>query len=173
MTSRWGPDFWNLFHHISINYPHNPNPIDKLKIRNFLNCIPKILPCSACARHFQKNMLKLPLDENDIKSRNNFLTWFINFHNVVNMSLGKRVVLKNEAQKYIDNLSKASYIENFMKVLAYLESKIQRQLPRSQCKEISNLIDTVLHFSGKKHNINTTFYDHGGFRKIMSEIKKL
>ena len=99
MTSKWGPDFWNLFHHITISYPHNPSSNDKLKVKNFINSIPKILPCSTCIRHFQRNLHKFPLEENDLKSRNDFLTWFINFHNVVNMSIGKRVVLKNEAQK--------------------------------------------------------------------------
>lgn len=155
MTEKWGPDFWAFFHHVSINYPTNPTETDKYKICCFIKSIPHILPCEICSSHFKQNFEKLPIDDTDISSRNKFVTWFVDFHNIVNKMLKKRIFSKFNAQVYIDSLQNTNYMVYFKKVLDHIDNKIKNNISSYKCKEILNFIDASLYFSNKKFaNIN-------------------
>lgn len=174
MTEKWGPDFWGLLHLISINYPNNPNEIDKKKICNMIKVIPYAVPCSKCSKHFQDNLRKCPLDYLDISSKNNFVTWIVNLHNVVNKSLNKKIFSQNEAQNYINLLSNESYFDYLKKVIIHIESEIKSHIDRTKYNGIVSFIDIILYFSGKKYDhININFSSKESFKKLKDEIFKL
>lgn len=86
----WGPGTWLLLHSISFNYTKNK----KTEVLTFLNALSDILPCRYCRVSMKKHMKKLPPNLN---SRRDFVTWMIDFHNLVNVSLNKPVITFDEA----------------------------------------------------------------------------
>lgn len=86
----WGPGSWLLLHSISFNYTKNK----KTEVLTFLNALSDVLPCRYCRESMKKHMKKLPPNLN---SRRDFVTWMIDFHNLVNVSLNKPVITFDEA----------------------------------------------------------------------------
>jgi hypothetical protein len=174
MTEKWGPDFWGFFHHVSINYPSNPSQTDKEKICNLIKSIPYILPCEKCSIHFKENLNKFPIDDVDLSSKNNFVTWFVDFHNTVNKMLKKKIFTRIEAQNTIDSIPKINYMIRFKKVMDHIDGEIKHNISFSKCKEILNFIDASLYFSGQEFkdiDINKlNFLNKDGFRKLKREI---
>ena len=171
MTEKWGPDFWGLLHFISIKYPNNPNETDKKKICNLIKAIPYVVPCAKCSKHFQNNLHKNPLDYSDISSKNKFVTWFVDLHNVVNKFLNKSIFSQKEAQEYIDFLSKENYFKYLKKVISYIESEVKNNMDLFKSQNIINFIDSALHFNDNKYKIiNLNFNDKKSFKKLKNEI---
>lgn len=176
MADKWGPDFWILFHLISIKYPTNPDPIDKYKICNFIQSIPDTLPCSKCSSHFKKNLDMFPLKDEDISCKNKFVTWFVDFHNIVNEFLKKKTVTKVEAQKNIDYLLTLDYMTYLKKVLYHIEVELNNRKHKysiNQYKQISNFIDSAIYFSNKKFdNLDLNITHVGKIKKLIKDISK-
>jgi len=84
----WGPHFWATMEFVAFHYPVNPSEEDKTDIKNFYNSLIKILPCNTCQEHFQKLLVKFPLD-NHLSSRDELTRWLVEAHNRVNDRLGK------------------------------------------------------------------------------------
>ena len=58
----WGPKAWFLIHAIAINYPKNPTFQEKREYSNFFKSLKDALPCLACAKHYEENIKKYPID---------------------------------------------------------------------------------------------------------------
>lgn len=86
----WGPGTWLLLHSISFNYTTNK----KDEVEKFLYALSDVLPCRYCRISMKKHMKKLPPNLN---SRRDFVTWMIDFHNLVNISLKKPIITFDEA----------------------------------------------------------------------------
>jgi hypothetical protein len=69
----WGPHGWKFFHFVALGYSNNPSDEDKLNYKNFFTIIPKILPCSICSNHYNKNLEKYPITDNVLSNRTNLL----------------------------------------------------------------------------------------------------
>jgi len=67
----------------------NPTVDDKAHFKEFFNSLKYVIPCQKCAYHYNKHMLKYPID-GSLDSRDSLVGWLINVHNEVNKSLGKR-----------------------------------------------------------------------------------
>jgi hypothetical protein len=93
----WGPGTWLLLHSISFNYTTNK----KKEVENFLYSLNDVLPCRYCRESMTKHIKKYPPNLN---SRREFVTWMIDFHNLVNVSLGKSIVSFDEAISIYEKL---------------------------------------------------------------------
>lgn len=99
----WGKCTWVLIHSIAVNYPNTPSPIEKETTKRFFMSLGDVLPCFYCRQHYKNNVKMLPIN---VESKMDLIDWTINLHNIVNESLGKRVLSRDEALKRIISMYK-------------------------------------------------------------------
>ncbi len=101
MSSYWGNRQWYWYHLISYTAPEQIDiSIQKIYIE-LLYYMTKLLPCPKCYNHFKEHVKKYPIN---FTSRNNMIKWFIDMHNEVNLSLGKKIYSIEEANDiYLEN----------------------------------------------------------------------
>lgn len=96
----FGTYIWNTFHIISFNYPHSPSDKDEENMRNFIYYMCLHLPCMACRYHALKYITtNPPTTQNQLS----LIRYFIDFHNAVNLRLGKTVLSYRDAVECIYN----------------------------------------------------------------------
>lgn len=97
----WGPPYWFTLHVSAANYPHNPSPIFRERIKGRLLAIPFEIPCPGCKPHaaafIEQN--KHHLDE-IVSSRESLVKFYVDFHNQVNERHGKRKWSYEEAKNF-------------------------------------------------------------------------
>lgn len=116
----WGPSAWSFIHFLTIAYPDKPTREDIENHKNFINLLPKILPCSICKNHIEKNLEDIDF-ELILSSKNSYMNFMWDLHNKVN-SLNKRPNISfNDFLSLYKNI-----IENgsFNPFILYKKSKI-------------------------------------------------
>lgn len=107
----WGKAGWDFFHLVILAYPENPTESDKIRYYNYLYWFQFILPCNKCQFNLQHHLKLLPITNETLASRNNFIKWGIDLHNMVNASIGKPSLSYEEAidaMKNINNQEKSN-----------------------------------------------------------------
>jgi hypothetical protein len=166
----WGPHFWNFFHSISLKYPDFPSTTDKVAMKELINSIPYVLPCKKCSKHFKENLEEFKLKDEDLKDKRRMIDWFINFHNIVNLSLKKSLVLKENAIKNLNSLKHLKYFDQFKKVLGFIEHEIDNDIKSDTCHGIKKFVRSTMHFGGiNSDKIKFDFYDY----QTWKDAKKL
>ena len=89
-THIWGPLVWNTLHIISFNYPVNPTEEIKTQYHEYLMSLKNVLPCKSCRDNFMNNLKTAKYGKDKLKSRETFSRFIYDFHNVVNLMLGKK-----------------------------------------------------------------------------------
>ena len=84
----WGPFFWKTFHTIAFAYPENPNKKDFEVYKSFYKNFANILPCDKCSLEARK-LNELINWESILKSRDTLIKWTYDYHDTVNIRLGK------------------------------------------------------------------------------------
>jgi hypothetical protein len=92
----WGYHGWSFLYYIILSYPNNPSEIQKNNIYNFFILVGKVLPCEKCRINYANHIIKYPLTDKILSSKQNLLNWFININNEVNILLNKPLVSYNE-----------------------------------------------------------------------------
>lgn len=106
----WGKHIWSAFHYITVSYPDQPSQEEKENFKNFITYMTKVLPCQKCRYHASANMKNRPLTDNILASRYELIKWGIDFHNDVNIMLGKNPVPFQDAiMKYTNNQYPTGY----------------------------------------------------------------
>ena len=100
----WGPHGWIFLHTITFNYPDFPTNDDKNKYKNFFTLLKYTLPCDACKQHFSNNLIKYPLTDSVLSSKNNLMKWLFNIHNSVNKMNNKKLFTYKEFIDYYNKL---------------------------------------------------------------------
>ena len=90
LTAVWGPSLWHSLHTISFNYPVEPSRDDKSHYKDFIMSLRHILPCKYCRMNLHNNLKSLPLKMSDMKSRETFLRYIYNLHELINKMLKKK-----------------------------------------------------------------------------------
>jgi len=90
LTTVWGPSMWHYLHTMSFNYPVNPTQDDKKHYMDFIKNLRYVLPCRYCRENLTKNMIAMPLTNDDMKDRDSFSRYIYNLHEMVNKLLGKK-----------------------------------------------------------------------------------
>lgn len=100
---KWGPVVWHALHYVTLGYPDKPSIEQKNKYKQFFTLLSDVLPCSICANHFTENLVKMPLSDNILNTKESLIKWLIDFHNVVNEKNNKPIILYKEARQLIEN----------------------------------------------------------------------
>lgn len=77
---------WGLLHTIAAKYPQRPSAEDKVQMKQFIDILSNLYPCSYCAQEFRDDIQDMPPK---LDSRKALSTWFCDIHNRVNERLGK------------------------------------------------------------------------------------
>jgi len=97
----WGPPFWFSLHVSAANYPVNPSPIWRERMKGRILAIPFEIPCAACKPHaaafIENNKHRL---DDIVSSRKSLIRFYVDFHNKVNERYGKRQWTYEEAEEY-------------------------------------------------------------------------
>jgi hypothetical protein len=95
----WGPAFWFSLHTSAMNYPVNPSPIFRERMKGRILAIPHEIPCPACKPHASAFIEKHKgrLDE-IVSSREKLFNFYVDFHNKVNERFNKKVFTYQEAK---------------------------------------------------------------------------
>jgi hypothetical protein len=96
----WGPSQWFTYHNAANNYPDNPSPLTKEKMKNIIIGIPVLLPCVKCKEHATA-YIESRLKELDtiVSSKTNLFNFFVDFHNQVNKRYNKKIFTYEEAKE--------------------------------------------------------------------------
>jgi len=89
LTTVWGPSMWHFLHTMSFNYPVEPSCDEKQHYRDFVLSLRNVLPCGKCRKNLCKNLAKLPLTLDRMKSRATFSKYMYDLHELVNTMLHK------------------------------------------------------------------------------------
>lgn len=116
--SLWGEELWAVLHMITIAYPNNPTESDKYHVKNFFDSIQFIIPCQTCRSEYQNNLLKYPLTNEILSSKELFMQWLVNIHNEVNKKTNKsQIDVKYVINKYMKQSSNESIIRIVILIL--------------------------------------------------------
>ena len=128
LTTVWGPSLWHSIHTITFNYPVQPTKQEQDDYYKFIMSLEKVLPCKYCRENFSKNMRavnkrkRTTLKRALARGRAGFSRYMYDFHNEVNVMLGKPITLtyKQVKERY----------ENFRARCTLKKSEAEMQ----QCK---------------------------------------
>uniref|UniRef100_A0A0K0FU38 Sulfhydryl oxidase n=1 Tax=Strongyloides venezuelensis TaxID=75913 RepID=A0A0K0FU38_STRVS len=81
-----GRSTWKLLHTISVYYPSNPTEKNKADVKNTIESLAQIYPCSHCAEDFRNDIKEHPIK---LENRNELANWMCEVHNRVNEKIGK------------------------------------------------------------------------------------
>ena len=95
--STWGPALWTSLHAIAYGFPVDPTPADVQAARQFVESLRWLIPCKECRQHYGENIRKLPPT---LSSREAFVSWTVNLHNLVSSQLGKKEWSEKQAVDY-------------------------------------------------------------------------
>ena len=99
----WGRPAWKFIHLVAYFYPNNPSIDEKNDYLNFFRLIGKVLPCHICRDNFNKHLIKYPLNDAVLSSKDTILKWTIDIHNEVNRLNNKKIYTYVEAVNEIKN----------------------------------------------------------------------
>jgi hypothetical protein len=140
MNSVWGPAVWTLLHRLSF-YSNRKDITGAWK--NVLRLLSDTIPCALCRKHMKEYLVSNQLVFTNIqesnKIRETIIVWLFNFHNNVNMRLGKEAypyelleltygqgmheAAVKDAKRLmveIEGFWQGSYIRDFKLAVAYL-----------------------------------------------------
>jgi Erv1 / Alr family len=166
LPSQWGPSFWTFFHLVSLNYPNNPTDKDIEMAKLLVKSIYYILPCSLCKQHYYSNIQRNPLRSGDLTSKDDFIEWFIDLHNVVNKMLNKKHISDEEGIKKVKSLN-INYKSLFSKVLNFIQVS---NLDRKSKKYLMDFIKCGLYFGQINTFIEIQFTGTTSYRQLISKL---
>jgi len=109
---KWGRPIWTFFHVMAQKMkPEYFQMVIKEFIR-FILLICATLPCPVCSTHASEYMRSINM--NNIRSKNDLIHLFYNFHNVVNQRKGYAVLQRDQIPAY-ENANTVIAIKDFVR----------------------------------------------------------
>jgi hypothetical protein len=108
----WGRHLWISIHYIALGYPLKPSEIDRKNYSLFFKHLHTVLPCDACAKHYQQHLKDLPPIEQFLESPEELFKWTVLIHNKVNLDLGKPQLSYEQARKLYPSQMTKSFLGN-------------------------------------------------------------
>ena len=111
-TMKWGRPIWTFFHVTAQKIkPEYFNNIIKDYLNNII-LICGVLPCPICSAHATEYLRAINM--NNIRSNEDLIQLFFNFHNAVNMRKGFQVLVRDNIPDY-GAMSTLSVVHAFMR----------------------------------------------------------
>ena len=94
----WGTTIWFLFHTIAQKIKPEKFIILKPNILEMTSIIFSNLPCPECANHARESFNKI--NQHNIKTKDDLISLYWEFHNLVNKRLNKPIFSREDMSKY-------------------------------------------------------------------------
>jgi hypothetical protein len=115
MTQIWGNATWNMIHTLTYKlkdeYTNKANELYEILHQICVN-----VPCPYCMEHARKTLLNV--NKNRIKTKEDIMKVFFDFHNMVNTRLKKKEFTFTEFSDKYSNLNTVNIINHFIKVFS-------------------------------------------------------
>ncbi len=131
MSKKWGPITWILFHSLAERIIEESFLSNREKIFGVITGIIQNLPCPECRYHATNYFKKINI--NNYKTKDEFKLMLYNFHNAVNLRLGKETYSVSALEKY--KLSKLIAIWKLFK-LHYTQNNYSRLLSEQLTRKL-------------------------------------
>jgi len=92
----WGSNGWKFLHACTFGYSDEPSTDEKEGCIQFFNNLKYMLPCPKCRHNYEKKLSMTPV-ENACASREALTKWFVDVHNMVNLSTNKTQMTYDDA----------------------------------------------------------------------------
>lgn len=102
----WGPHAWYFLDSVILTYPNNPTDIEKNNYKNFFISLKNILPCISCRNNYEDNLVKYPITNEVLKTRNNMINWILNIHNEIRQEHKKSKFTRDDYLNYYNGTNK-------------------------------------------------------------------
>ena len=105
-TRLWGPQFWNVLHMISLNFPVSPTAEDRQHYLAFFKSLQWVLPCKSCRESYVNfiGAVGKPthLSLKTMKDRETVARWVYAVHCAVSKRIGKKtpITFEGVCRKY-------------------------------------------------------------------------
>lgn len=86
----WGSHAWFFLESIVIGMPEKLSGQEKMIYKNFFSSLEFLLPCTKCREHFHENLIKYPLTDEILSSKDSMMKWIVDMHNQVRIAGGQR-----------------------------------------------------------------------------------
>jgi hypothetical protein len=142
MSSFWGKPTWIFLHTFAEKINEDFYIKNRKHIIKIVYSICEGLPCPICKTHAMAFMTRVT--EKTVPNKNQFIAMFINFHNNVNLRLGKPKfdlknynIYKNKNIKIVFNDFKITYGKKYTSILSRTAEEYNRELQRfALCKSL-------------------------------------
>lgn len=84
--SKWGPSMWRALHTITFSAPDTIDASEQEQYKHAFLLVSAVIPCHQCSSHLQTLYKARPPE---VRTRREFVEWFIWIHNQVNIRLKK------------------------------------------------------------------------------------
>jgi len=115
-TDIWGNATWILFHTLSVQINSEKFKENKMELIEIIRSICTHLPCPICTADAINILNKAYI--NNIKTKEDFIEFLRQFHNIVNIKLGKQEFLKEEINKKYTRLNLINIINHFLNIFS-------------------------------------------------------
>lgn len=85
----WGPFAWTTLHYWTLGYPEVATADEQQRYATFVRAFGQTLPCQSCRAHFAGVLKEFP-PEQYMRTREDFIRWGMEAHNMVNRRLNKK-----------------------------------------------------------------------------------
>ena len=109
---KWGRPIWTFFHVMAQKMKPEYFQIVIKEFIRFILLICATLPCPICSTHASEYMRAINM--NNIRSKNDLIQLFYNFHNVVNQRKGYAVLQRDQIPAY-ENANTVIVIKDFVR----------------------------------------------------------
>lgn len=107
----FGPSFWFILHSGSVHLPENLSPISANRLKAFVNGIPEMLPCVQCSEHARSYIEANRQTIENFKRGDDVFKFYVDFHNFVNIRLGKPLVSYDQAYRMYKGGANVNYVK--------------------------------------------------------------
>jgi hypothetical protein len=108
----WGPHGWFFIDSIVLSLPNKLSYEQKNIYKNFFTSLQDILPCEGCRKHYKQNLIKYPLTDTVLSTKENMIKWVLNVHNNVRRDANKIPISIKQYFEYYNKQYDDNYNNN-------------------------------------------------------------
>jgi hypothetical protein len=109
---KWGKPIWTFFHTMAQKMKDEYFTVLIGGFMKMIVSICSVLPCPVCSKHAIEYINSINI--NNIRSKNDLINFFYNFHNVVNKKKGYPMFRREDVIKTYENANTYAVIQEFM-----------------------------------------------------------
>lgn len=148
----WGNACWFLFHTLAEKLKPEYDTSEELQtILYHFKQVCYNLPCPSCSEHAVKHLEKAIF--RNVKTRDDLKMFFLEFHNIVNKRLDKKIFTKNQCDEMYIKANLIKIVNHFISVMKNKELSSERTMMNTMGRHLCvDSISKYIRQNGYKFN---------------------